>query len=296
MINRVAIIVPAYNASETIKGTIEGLLSQTLELKPADIIVVDNDSEDDTALLAARMGVRVIIETKKGAYAARNAGILQLDDRYRYVAFTDSDCYPRADWLESLLVGFEDNGVAACGGEILPYDITNPVERYIDNKGILRQRFMYMNMPYSKPFFVTANVAFQADVFSKVGLFDDSLAISGDADLCWRLQAAGLSLKYIPDAVVYHKHRTTTTALYNQGFQYGYGTAELMSIHLYKTYNKRIWIDWKSYSAVRRALLGLIGGFFSATSYYDHLYDLIWYSAFIYGKWKGSLEKRIIVI
>src|SRR6186997_80292 len=54
----VTVIVPAYNEGATLGDTLISLLTQTVA--PAEIIVVDDCSTDDTADVAARLGVRVL--------------------------------------------------------------------------------------------------------------------------------------------------------------------------------------------------------------------------------------------
>jgi glycosyltransferase involved in cell wall biosynthesis len=54
----VTVIVPAYNEGASLADTLISLLTQTVA--PAEILVVDDCSTDDTADVAARLGVRVL--------------------------------------------------------------------------------------------------------------------------------------------------------------------------------------------------------------------------------------------
>jgi len=99
MIN-VSVIIPMYNARQYIAQTIESLLAQTYPQKKYEIIIVDNDSNDGSFEIASQYPVRLLTEKKIGAYAARNTGIAAANGRI--IAFTDSDCIPRPDWIESI--------------------------------------------------------------------------------------------------------------------------------------------------------------------------------------------------
>lgn len=69
----VSILIPAYNAQEFISDTIESALRQTWPRK--EIIVVDDDSEDRTLVIAQRFasnGVMAVTKTNEGAASARN--------------------------------------------------------------------------------------------------------------------------------------------------------------------------------------------------------------------------------
>ena len=66
-----------------------------------EVIVVDNGSSDDTAAVAASLGVRVVTETTPGYGAAVNAGVLAA--RHRYVAVMDGDGSFDPRDLEALL-------------------------------------------------------------------------------------------------------------------------------------------------------------------------------------------------
>lgn len=68
-----SIVIPAYNDENHLKTCLESIARQTV--MPDEVIVVDNNSTDDTAKVARRYRfVRVIREKKQGIVHARNAG------------------------------------------------------------------------------------------------------------------------------------------------------------------------------------------------------------------------------
>jgi len=72
---RVSVIIPTYNSGPLVPEAVTSALGQTRA--PAEVIVVDDGSTDDTAERLAQFGppVRVILQPNGGASAARNRGL-----------------------------------------------------------------------------------------------------------------------------------------------------------------------------------------------------------------------------
>ncbi|HJV12315.1 MAG TPA: glycosyltransferase family A protein [Propionibacteriaceae bacterium] len=69
-----------------------------------EIIVVDNNSTDDTAAVAARCGVPVVRELRQGVCAARQRGADHA--RGEIIISTDADTIQPRDWLRTIDAGF----------------------------------------------------------------------------------------------------------------------------------------------------------------------------------------------
>lgn len=93
---RVSVIVPAYNAADTLDRALKSLVAQT---RPADeIIVVDDGSTDNTAEIAqAYPAVRCISQPNTGLPGARNTGIKASTGNW--IGFLDAD----DEWLPTKL-------------------------------------------------------------------------------------------------------------------------------------------------------------------------------------------------
>ncbi len=88
----ITVVIPAYNRGRLIGRTLDSIARQTMQ--PAGVILVDNGSDDDTLAVmrewaSGREGVQVVEEPRRGACAARNAGLGLVETRY--VMFFDSD-------------------------------------------------------------------------------------------------------------------------------------------------------------------------------------------------------------
>ena len=97
----VSVIVPTFNRAPLIGETIDSILAQSVA--PAEVIVVDDGSTDDTAAALARFGPRVRYHRieNSGPSAARNAGVAIATGAW--IAFCDSDDLWRPNKLERQL-------------------------------------------------------------------------------------------------------------------------------------------------------------------------------------------------
>ena len=88
---RFAVIIPAFNASATLRQAVDSVLAQTYA--PHEIIVIDDGSTDATAQVARSYGTRVtlISQGNSGVSAARNAGARAANAEW--LCFLDAD-----DW------------------------------------------------------------------------------------------------------------------------------------------------------------------------------------------------------
>lgn len=113
-IQKVAVIIPCYNEAEGIGNVVRGFSAAELSRfgYELDIIVIDNNSTDATAVEAARAGARVIAEPAKGKGNAMRTGFRNVTPDTQYVVMLDGDdTYSPKEvvrMLEPLQAGFGD--------------------------------------------------------------------------------------------------------------------------------------------------------------------------------------------
>ena len=93
----ISIVIPSYNRSDLLKKILDAVTEQTLSEEQFEVIVVDNNSSDDTKQVVQSYnekikGLKYVLETKQGACHARNRGIQEATGEY--TAFLDDDCLP----------------------------------------------------------------------------------------------------------------------------------------------------------------------------------------------------------
>jgi glycosyltransferase involved in cell wall biosynthesis len=101
------IVIPAHNEENQIKACLDSIAAQTT--LPDEVIVVDNNSSDETARLARGYGfAKVIKENRQGVVYARNTGFNQASGSL--IGRIDADTVLPADWVENLLNFYQETG------------------------------------------------------------------------------------------------------------------------------------------------------------------------------------------
>ncbi|MCY7421257.1 MAG: glycosyltransferase [Chitinophagaceae bacterium] len=102
----ISVVIPAYNEEKNILATLQSLvLNQTT--RKVEIIVVNNNSADNTAGLVLSTGVDCITETKQGITAARNTGLKAATGKY--ILNADADAIYPPDWIDQMIEPLDKN-------------------------------------------------------------------------------------------------------------------------------------------------------------------------------------------
>ncbi|MEJ7784875.1 MAG: glycosyltransferase [Solirubrobacteraceae bacterium] len=199
----VSVIVPARNSSVTLPRTLAALADVEID-GGMELVVVDDASDDDTAAVAERAGVRVVrLERQAGPAGARNAGIAAT--RAPLIAFTDADCVPSARWLGALVRGLETADLVTGPVHPDPEVLVGPFDRTL-------------HLTAASPRFETANLAVRRSTADRVGGFEpfvpgaepgirprpDQGHFGEDAVFGWRARRTGARIAFVPDALVHH--------------------------------------------------------------------------------------------
>jgi glycosyltransferase involved in cell wall biosynthesis len=104
-VSSISVVIPAFNAADTLAETIDAVLGQTRE--PLEVVVVDDGSTDETAEIAERFGLPVtcVRTPNAGVSRARNTGIERAAGEF--VAFVDADDLWRPEKLERQIQALE---------------------------------------------------------------------------------------------------------------------------------------------------------------------------------------------
>lgn len=204
----VSVIVPTYRDWTCLQRCLDALARQTYPATSCEILVVDNDPAGELpAGFCLPANARYLRESQPGSYAARNSGIAAA--RGSVLAFTDADCVPRNDWLDSA-VRVLLQGTGRVAGRIeLFYRHAEPglVELYESLTAFDQAGYAASGGA------VTANMVTWASSFDRAGLFDATLFSGGDNEWGRRADACGLSVVYAEHVVVGHPARSELAQL-----------------------------------------------------------------------------------
>ncbi|HEU4469984.1 MAG TPA: glycosyltransferase [Flavisolibacter sp.] len=217
----ISVVICSYNRADYIIGAVESLYVQTLDKTRFEVLVVDNNSVDNTgelvqAYMAEHPGFHLgyLTESRQGASFARNTGASFA--KAPLLCFMDDDAIAEPEYLERILAFFSGNQEAAgLGGRIIP--------RYIPSEPAWMSHFVSSlvgNFDYSPtlvPFKegkypLESNMIVRKADFDAIGGFNTNLPgvkgtlrIGGEGkDFFLRLQGLNKTIWYDPDVIVHH--------------------------------------------------------------------------------------------
>ena len=216
----VSIIVPVFNAAETLQACLEALLQQDIRPARYELIVVDNNSSDASVEIARRyQSVRVLMEPRQSAYAARNRGLRAATGRF--IAFTDADCVPRSDWLARLRERMNEPHTLVVMGRDRPGGRSKGV-RLLGEYDHYKEIFVMAHTDPAVYYGHTNNLMARRELFEHMGLFDERPR-GADVVFVQRVLASygTVAVQYEPSAVVDHLELNSTRIYFRKAFIYG---------------------------------------------------------------------------
>jgi GT2 family glycosyltransferase len=158
------------------------------------------------------------------SYHARNRGVAQ--GCAPWIVFLDADVLPPPDLLDRYFASVPGERVGVLAGTVVDEEASvTAAARYAWLKSSMSQEITLAHDGWA--FAQTANAAVRRAAFARVGGFEERLRSGGDADLCFRVRAAGWELERRADAAVVHRNRQTVPRMLAQRARHGAGAAWL---------------------------------------------------------------------
>lgn len=221
-----SVIIPTYSRPKELAVCLESLVSLSYPRERFEVIVVDDGSEvsleSTTAPFQTQLHLSLITQQNSGPAKARNTGAFAAQGKF--LAFTDDDCRPAANWLQALENRLTTAPTSLLGGRTIN---ALPDNLYATaSQSLIDYLYSYYNChPEREHFFASNNMAVSAEQFRKLGGFNTSfpLAAGEDREFCSRWQHCGYPTLYAPEAEVFHAHALTLAKFWKQQFNYGRG-------------------------------------------------------------------------
>ncbi|MGJ7442259.1 glycosyltransferase family 2 protein [Aquipuribacter sp. MA13-6] len=191
----VAVVIPVHNRPEMLDRALRSIAAQTV--RPAEVVVVDDVSTDDTPDVALRHGATLVRMAQNGGSGrARNAGIARATAAW--VAFLDSDDEWLPDHLERMVAASEGEALVTApsittGGRLMG----NPWRRPV--------RLSPRRLLVPGNVITTSGTMVRRDLLDRIGGFRP-LPRAQDLDLWLRVIEKGPGIALPLPTVRYHLH------------------------------------------------------------------------------------------
>jgi len=244
---KVSVIIPCYNAGDTIGVQLEALANQNWS-EPWEVIVVNNRSTDQSMLIVEGFSDRlrnlriVDASARQGQAYARNVGVAHALGET--IAFCDADDEVASGWVSAIGEALCEHDFVACKIET---EKLNPPWVFAA-LGMHQQR-EGLQMIWYPPYLNHAGggtLGVKRSLHEAIGGFDETLSYLEDTDYCFRLQLAGVQLHFAPDAVIHIRLRDNLINIYRQAYHW----AEY-NVKVYKKYHlltgEKVVQPWRRY-------------------------------------------------
>ena len=224
----VDVVVPFLGTTSQLEALRRRL--SALQLREGDTVrIVDNSPAEPTTRLGPEVEVLSAPERQAPGFA-RNRGAAQ--GRAEWIVFLDADAVPGPDLLDRYFEPLPDPQTGLIGGGVRDEEVpagAPMAARYAYLRGAMSQEdtFSFGDWGYPK----SANVACRRSAFEAVGGFREDIRAAEDADLTYRLRAAGWRVERREAASVIHLSRPTIAALLRQKALWGAGGAWLDRVY-----------------------------------------------------------------
>lgn len=197
----ISVVIPTYNRAEKVRRSIESALAQTV--RDLEIIVVDDGSSDDTALVLERAfgnRIRYVPQANQGASVARNRGIEEATGEW--IAFLDSDDLWESEKIEQQLDALRHVGMncGACYTDVrffnhsetrTMFELAESSYRHVGRIGVNGEALRLLVNPGGAGMVIClSSLLARKDVIRKAGVFDPDLLYSQDSEFMFRLAMA----------------------------------------------------------------------------------------------------------
>jgi GT2 family glycosyltransferase len=225
----VTAIIVAHDGARLLPGLVQALAAQTYPVEQT--VGVDTASRDRSgAVLAELIGQDAVFGMERTAgygeavevalrhATRRRSGLTDPGlPRVEWIWLLHDDCEPAPDALEQLLrAAGKDRAVVVVGPKVLDgqdrrtlREVGVSIDRAgrrvtgIDPGEIDQGQHDHKRAVLAVG---SAGLLVRRDVWTRLGGFDPNLKLfRDDVDFCWRVQAAGLRVHVVPDAVLYHR-------------------------------------------------------------------------------------------
>lgn len=227
----VSLCVIAFNEEDFLEGLFEDIKAQVYNHNGIELVLVNNGSNDKTKEIMERFAtdndfhsVKVVNREKGNQAAGWNTALLNASGDI--IIKVDAHAKIPEDFVLASVNGI-NSGEAVCGGgrpnlpvKDKPWDNTLLVaEECMFGGGFARYRNVQQSKQYINSIY---HGAYKAEVFAKVGGFNEALGRTEDNEFHHRLTQAGYKICCMPDIISYQYIRASLSSMLKQKYSNGF--------------------------------------------------------------------------
>lgn len=207
----ISVIIPHLN-DPNIFLCLKALQAGNYPDEKREIVLVDNGSDGQYLTKLSKYDIRLIAEPKPGSYAARNTGAASA--RGDILAFIDSDCLVKRDWLEKIAETLKSDEIDGALGfsEGINKNLIAELEQKLYEKHL--NNFVRSKERLDR--IDTRNFAIKKTAFNKAGGFRAEFPYGADYEFGARGHHLGLNIVYNQNIIVGHVNETKLLKLINK--------------------------------------------------------------------------------
>ena len=236
---KIIVVMPAYNASQTLEKTFSEIPHNIVD----QVILVDDYSSDDTASIAKKIGVEIVIKHDKNkgyggnqktcytiALEQKAAIIVMLHPDYQYTPLLlEAMVYPIANGLFDVMMGSRILGKGAIAGGM-------PLYKYISNRFLTLFQNIMMNQKLSE--YHSGYRAYSSDVLEKIDFQSNSDDFVFDNELLGQITYANFAIGEVTCPTKYFSEASSIN--FKRSIKYGLGVLRVSC-----SYRLHKWGFWK---------------------------------------------------
>ena len=227
---RISVVIATYNRVDVIKDCIESILSQDFPKDRYEIIIIDSSSTDSVKKIIeecfqrSNPEIKYFYQKKEGLASARNLGIDKAIGDIIY--FFDDDCIVDKNCLKIVSSAYDTNDIGGIEGGVAGYHSSTIIQKYGD--------YLYHRTDTQPGGIIPGmdgpigcNASYKKEVLSAVQGFDEQFKWMEDLEIAIKIRKKGYYFKFIPSALVYHKHRTTLQEVLTRAYYFCFAGIKL---------------------------------------------------------------------
>ncbi|MFZ0657189.1 MAG: glycosyltransferase family 2 protein [Candidatus Binataceae bacterium] len=213
---RVSVIIPAYNAADTIGQALESAFAQSF--KDYEVVLVDDGSTDaiDAAIAPYRDRIKLIRQRNRGISGAKNAGVAAASGDY--LAFLDADDIWMPERLARTVAVLEADPrcvLVSGGATTIDKDGTPSVEYSIERAAIVTPGLA--EIVSGRTQIKASSILIRRAIFARAGGFDEAAfgRVRGGEDVyLYSLASEHGTIRIVPEALMKYRAELTRNRMW----------------------------------------------------------------------------------